>query len=257
MTLQPRTYAVLPDIVTGYPLDDVWAVLKPVARTNLVANPSLETNVTGWAAFGSTAVLDRVTTQQYHGLYSGQVSSITIGDSVGYNGVALVSGTTYAVQIKFYSPSGGGATYDLQVQTTGGVVLSTKRFTASGRWQWIWLYYTETGTATRRIHVVTVNSAVNFYVDGLDAQAIAAGETVSTYIDGDQQGLVPNQFPVPYGWNGTPHASTSYRTGQTRAGGMVIPFKNYNWFLTAIVGLGLALPQNVATEYARDRKSVV
>jgi hypothetical protein len=96
-----------------------------------------------------------------------------------------------------------------------------------------------------------VGSAANFFVDGLQVEAIAAGETVSTYIDGDQQGLVPNQFPVPFAWNGTPHASTSYRTGQTRAGGMVIPFRTYGWFLTAIVGLGLALPQNVATEYAR------
>jgi hypothetical protein len=32
---------------------------------------------------------------------------------------------------------------------------------------------------------------------------------------------------------------------------MVLQFRNYGWLLMAIVGLGLATPQNVATEYAR------
>lgn len=250
MTLQLRSYARVPAVISGYVLDDVWAVLKPVARTNLVLNPSVETNTTGWAAFGSTAIITRVSTQQYHGVYSLQVSSITLTDSVGYNGVALTAGV-YAVSIKVYMPNSAGSAYYLEVQSTGGVLLGRVRFVASGRWQWIVLYYTETSTATRRVHVTTIANGSDFYVDGLQVEAINVDETVSTYIDGDQQGLVPNQFPIPYGWNGTPHASTSYRTGQTRAGGMVLQFRNYGWLLMAIVGLGLATPQNVATEYAR------
>ena len=31
----------------------------------------------------------------------------------------------------------------------------------------------------------------------------------------------------------------------------MIPFKKYGFLLTAIIGLGLAAPQNVATDYAR------
>jgi hypothetical protein len=251
MTLRPRNYATLPPIPSGYPLDDVWAVLKPIARTNLVTNPSLETNSTNWNNFGATISLNRVSTYQYHGLYCAEAATVSPGDSIGFSSVTLAAGITYAVSCKFFTPAGAGGNYELQVQTTGGVVLSSYRFKASGRWQWVWMYYTEPTGAARRFYVASVNLSNNYYVDGLQVEAIAAGEAVSTYIDGDQQGLVPNQFPIPYGWNGTPHASTSYRTGQSRAGGMVIPFRNYGWFLTAMVGLGLALPQNVATEYAR------
>lgn len=250
-----RTYKQLPSIVSGYPLDDVWAVLKPVARTNLVTNPSLETNSTGWTTLGGTVSLNRVATQQYHGLYSAEAATVSPGDAIGFVGAAaigitLTSGVAYAVSLKFFCPVGGG-TYEIQVQNTSNVTVASKRFTASGRWQWVWMYYTPSSTAARYVYIASVNLDKTYYVDGLQVEAITAGETVSTYLDGDQQGLVPNQFPIPYGWNGTPHASTSYRTGQTRAGGMVIPFRTYGWFLTAIVGLGLALPQNVATEYAR------
>ena len=124
---------------------------------------------------------------------------------------------------------------------------------ASGRWQWIVGYYAETSTTTRRLTVRKAGGTdvLLFYIDGAQVEAIAAGELVSTYIDGSQQGLVPNQQPPAYFWNGTPHASTSARSGLTRAGGMVIPFKNFGFLLSAIIGLGLAPPQNVATEYAR------
>jgi len=95
-------------------------------------------------------------------------------------------------------------------------------------------------------------SIVPFYIDGVQVEALAsAAETVSTYIDGDQIGLVANQQPPAYLWTGTPHASTSQRSGLTRAGGMVVKFKDYNFLISAIIGLGLAGVQNVSTEYAR------
>lgn len=252
MMTRQRNHVALPEIVNGYPLDDVWAVVVPVARSNLVINPSFETNTTGIVDV-NFAVSSRSTAQQYHGAYSLAVAVLAAGlqDGIYYGTVSLVSGTTYAVSMKFLG--GGGVPYVFSISTTAGVALQTLSFKGTGRWQWLWFYYTETATTTRRIYVTKNQSASTqtFYVDGLQVEAIAAGETVSTYIDGDQQGFVPNQSPVAYGWDATPHASTSYRTIQTRAGGMVVPFRNFGWFLTAIVGLGLALPQNVATEYAR------
>jgi hypothetical protein len=59
------TFRNLPPIVTGYPLDDVWSVLVPVARTNLITNPSFETGTTAWTAIGGS--IARATTYQYHG----------------------------------------------------------------------------------------------------------------------------------------------------------------------------------------------
>lgn len=120
-------------------------------------------------------------------------------------------------------------------------------------WRWVYGYYTETSSTTRRLTVrksAHASTAV-FYLDGAQVEAIAAGETVSTYIDGDQQGLVPNQYPPAFVWAGTPHASTSSRSGLTRAGGMVMRFSKYQLLVTALIGLGLAAPLNIATDYAR------
>lgn len=245
-----RTYRTLPDIPTGYPLDDVWSVVVPVARTNLCQNPSFETNTTSWTAIGGS--IARVTTQQYHGAYSLAITpTAATTDGARYDTVSLTSGTTYAYSTKVRGVA--GLKYKLAIETTGGVELNAVTFTATGRWQWISGYYTETSTTTRRVTVrkAAHTSVAIFYIDGVQVEQITAGETVSTYVDGDQLGLVPNQSPVAYYWNGTPHASTSTRSAQTRAGGMVVPFKKYGFLLTALIGLGLATAQNVSTDYAR------
>ena len=245
-----RTYRNLPSIPTGYPLDDVWSVVVPIARTNEVINPSFETNTTSWTAIGGS--IARSTTQQYHGAYSLAITpTAATTDGARYDTVSLSSGTTYAYSAKVRGVA--GLKYKLAIETTGGVELNSVTFLATGRWQWINGYYTETSSTTRRFTVrkaAHVSTAI-FYLDGVQVEAIVAGELVSTYIDGDQLGLVPNQNPPAYVWNGTPHASTSKRSGLTRAGGMVIPFRKYGFILTAMIGLGLAVPQNVATDYAR------
>ncbi len=246
-----RSYRNLPPIQTGYPLDDVWSVVVPIARTNLITNPSFETNTTSWTAIGGS--IARSTTQQYHGAYSLAVTpTATTTDGVRYDTVSLTSGTNYAYSAKVRGVA--GLKYSLGIETTGSVALATTTFTATGRWQWISGYYAETSSTTRRLvarKAGTNASTAIFYIDGAQVEAIVAGELVSTYIDGDQLGLVPNQTPAVYYWNGTPHASTSARSGLTRAGGMVLPFKKYGFLLTMMVGLGLAQPQNVATDYAR------
>lgn len=250
MTNPYHTRRILPPIPSGYPLDDVFSVLVPVARTNLIANPSLETNTTGWTAVGGS--IARSATQQYHGAYSLAVTP-TAGTSDGcyYGTVTLTLGQLYAVSAKVYGQA--GVTYKISVATTGGADLAAYQFVATGRWQWVWIYWQEPTGAARRVYITKVNSSDThvFYIDGAQVEAINAGETVSTYLDGDQQGLVPNQYPAPYGWNGTPHASTSYRTALTRSGGQVMRLKDYGFVLLAIVGLGLATPQNVTLDYAQ------
>lgn len=248
--MQTRNYVTLPPIVTGYPLDDRISVIVPIARTNLVTNPSFETNTTSWTAIGGS--IARSTTQQYHGAYSLSVTpSSSTTDGARYDTVSLVSGTVYAYSCKVLGVA--GRSYKLALETTGSVELAAITFVASGRWQWMYGYYTESSTTTRRLTVRKAGGTETsvFYLDGAQVEALAAGETVSTFIDGSQQGLVPNQQPPAYFWNGTPHASTSSRGGLTRAGGMVVPFRYFGFFLTALIGLGLAPPQNVATEYAR------
>ena len=245
-----RTYRTLPPIENGYVLDDVWSVVVPVARTNIVQNPSFETNTTSWTAVGGS--IARSTTHQYHGAYSLAITpTAATTDGARYDTVSLTSGSTYAYSAKIRGVS--GLKYKLAIETTGAVELNAVTFTATGRWQWITGYYTETSTTTRRVtarKAAHVSTAI-FYLDGVQVELITAGELASTYCDGDQLGLVPNQSPPAYVWNGTPHASTSTRSAQTRAGGMVIPFKRYGFLITALIGLGMASVQNVATDYAR------
>lgn len=217
----------------------------------MVTNPSIETNTTGYTAVGGGVA--RSAAEQYHGTYSLAITP-TAGTTDGayFGTVSLVSGTTYAVSCKVKGRA--GKPYRLSVRTTGGADLGGVSFVASGRWEWRSFYYTETASTTRRIYLTKdsdANTAV-FYLDGLQVEACGSeGVFVTTYIDGDQLGLVPNQSPAPYVWSGTPHASTSTRSGLTRAGGRVMPFSLYRFILIGIVGLGMAVPSNIATEFAQ------
>ena len=247
----PRRFTQLADLPSNQVLNACqgWlSVVKPIARTNLITNPSFETATTNYTAVGGS--IARSTTQQYHGAYSLAVTpGAATTDGVYYGTVSLTSGTAYAASCKFYGVA--GVKYKISFATTGGVDLAAYTFTATGRWQWVWVYWTETSSTTRRIYFTKSGSTSTaiFYIDGVQVEAIAAGETVSTYIDGDQQSLLPvGQFPPPYGWNGVRHASTSYRSAQTRDGGMV---RNFDWFsllITGVIGLGITTPTHIAAQ---------
>lgn len=249
-----RGYSTLPPLPAAGPLEryrEQLGVIVPVARTNLITNPSLETNTTGWTAVGGS--IAQSAAQQYHGVYS---LAVTPGagttDGAYFGTVSLTASTTYAVSIKVLGVP--GVPYKLSVATTGGVDLVTRAFTGTGRWQWLWLFWTETSTTTRRVSV-TKNTSTNtgvFYVDGAQVEACGAeGVFVTTYIDGDQVGYVANQSPPAYVWAGIPHASTSSRSGQTRAGGRIVRFQDLGFLLTAIIGLGLAAPRNEVLGFAQ------
>lgn len=248
----PVTMPVLvnvPQVSGGYPLDGEWYVVVPIARINEVTNPSGETNTTGYTA--GSGSLSRATTRQFHGAYSfTYVPAAATTDGFFYGNIATTAAQYRAISCKFLGQP--NIPYALTFATTAGVDLVKYEFRATGRWQWIWLYYLETSSTNRRIYFRKNGSADThtFYVDGVQSEVINTGEFVSTYIDGDQLGFLPNQSPYPYGWNGTPHASTSFRLGTTRAGGYVIPFAKYGFIMMSIVGLGLPTPQNISTEYA-------
>jgi len=248
-----RTYRALPPIVSGYPLESggrSWfSVIVPIARTNEVTNPSAELGTTTNYTTGA-GTLTASTEQQYHGAYSFKyVPSAATTDGFYYTLTSTVA--IRAISCKFRGAA--GVPYALTYATSAGVDLVTKTFIGTGRWQWIHLYYNDASATTRRLYF-RKNGSVSvapYYVDGVQSEVINAGELVSTFISGDELGLLANQSPPPFYWTGLPNASTSVRTALTRAGGMVVPLHKYNFLLTAIIGLGLATPQNVATEYAR------
>jgi hypothetical protein len=252
---QRRVYPGLPalpepTIITNWRM----GFIVPLARTNLVIDPSFELGTTQWSSIlGTTVAVSTV--QSYHGAYSTIVSGTTVAGGgafiqQGGTGISLVSGSTYAVSMKFIGQA--GELFEYAVCVNGGGDLTVKRFTATGKWQWIWFLHTATATAGRRLEVRHAQaSSSTFYFDGVQVELCAAPYYVATtYIDGNQQGLLGARELPPYTWNGAPNASTSNRSGQTRAGGMVIPFTKYGLVLTAILGLGMAPVDLRAQPYA-------
>lgn len=249
-----RQYTTLPALPQPGLLDrylDTLSVIVPVARTNEVTNPSFETGSTGYTVGAGS--LARTTTQQYHGAYSGAYTpSAAVNDGFYFSPIVTTTGQTRAVSCKFLGAP--GVPYKLSVATTGGVDLVATTFIGTGFWQWVWVFWTETGGATRRIYFTKNNSTsvATYYVDGVQSEVCGSeGVFVTTYIDGDQLGYATNQQPPAYLWTATPHASTSTRSGQTRAGGRVVKLRELGFFLATIVGLGMATPRNESQGFAQ------
>ncbi len=258
-----RPYYTLPDLPDAGLLQrylSTLGIIVPVARTNLCTNPSLETADT-WISRGTITTGGRTTDESYHGIYSYFCTPSAVNTTaarfggVGWGSITPAASTTYAVSAKVLGAL--GVPYRLYVENaTGPATITSTAFVGTGHWQWIWLVYTEPSVPSgQRNYIVSKNdslSSANFYVDGLQVEVCAAGELYpTTYLDGDQLGLVPNQYPPAYGWNGAPHASTSYRSGQTRAGGRIMRLKDFGFLLSAIIGLGLAVPTNEALTFAQ------
>ena len=263
-----RQYVALP------PLPDVdvaleryttsLAVIVPVARTNMITNPSFETTTSGWTASGGT--ITRTTEQQYHGAYSLKVTPTTgLVDGAYYSPLTMQAGNVYAISCKLLGAP--GVPYKLAMTSSTPTERVSRAFIGTGQWQWIWLVWAETGTSTsRRIYIQKAGHASTqpFYVDGVQVELCGPeGNIPTTYIDGDQTGYLVGQHPPAYLWLGTPHASMSVRSGQTRTGGRLVKFSDLGFWTATIIGLGLAIPQHAAlsiaqldgSAYQRSRKT--
>jgi hypothetical protein len=257
-----RTLPKLPDagLLTRYL--DTLSILVPLARTNLIICPSFENGFTGTQGPSSlagttyalttaytTTVFGGVVPTSYHGARAVEISAGTL---VGIYWSLITPAGITAFSCKFLGAP--NVNYQLDV-VQGGATVAIRRFLGTGRWQWVWVLYTSSGgSAQHRIVRSDASSdARSCFVDGIQVESCATDglNVPTTYIDGDQRGLVPNQFPPAYGWNGVPQASTSYRTGQTRAGGYLVRFRDLGFLLTAIIGLGLAPPDHQALTFAQ------
>lgn len=250
--LTSRTHRLFPAPLTGYRINGKFSVCVPlgVDVTNGVANPSLELNTTGYSASGA-ATIARSTTRQRRGAYSLQITP-TAGafDGAFFGTVATVGGTVYTFPCDVWGAA--GVDYRIYVASTAGAAISGYyQFKGIGRWQRVWIIYQENtapGVATnRRLYLTKAGGAstIPFYWDGL---AFTATAFPITYFDGDSRGFVPGQ--TDFYWTGTPHGSTSVMSGQTRAGGKLIPLANYGFTLLAALGLGMTPLANISIPLA-------
>ena len=184
-------------------------------RTNLVTNPSMETNIAGYT--GANATLARDTTLAWSGSASLKVTCIdgTAGFADAYTasgtaGFAVTGGATYTVQMRARAAS-----------TARGVFIRVYWYTSAGAYlldqDTPIVFDTNTGW-TRVSGTMTAPSAAAFAMLDLNVISPAAGEahyfdavllekslTLRAYFDG-------STAPVSgkaYSWTGTAHASTS------------------------------------------------
>ena len=217
-----------------------YYIVVPAEATNEVLNPSAETATTGYTASGAGVSIARVSTYQRRGVYSIEVTTATNVESGLYYGTVNEVDTvsrTFSVDVKGYA----GQAMRVQIRTTAGAVLSETTFTANGYWQRPSITRTGNASTTRRLYVVrdAVASTQKFYVDGFYYFIING-----TYLDGDMKGFVKSQND--YVWLGAPHASQSWRSGQTRSGGTLVRIGDYARVLFSL-GLGMLTAMPIAS----------
>jgi len=178
--------------------------------TNLVENPSAETNATGWVAVtGATVVRD--TTKAYYGRASvkvttaNSVSSGTRLQKIDGTRFAVTAGLDYVFAPRVAAPAGKALRLSLAWYNAAAGVISQIDGDFTGinvdTWQWPFLTgLAPVGAVTAFLYVYTQSAigVFDFYVEGF----FYAGSARRPYVDGDQPGCT---------WAGTAHASQSTR----------------------------------------------
>jgi hypothetical protein len=204
-----------------------WSIIVPEATTNLVTNPSIYTDTTGFTAVGGSITRD--TTQMKREIACLKITPTAgVNDGCYYGTVSLTASTSYTFSVDIKGTD--GEPYTIYFATTGGVEQGTSTdFTATGEWERQEVTWACDSTATYRLYV-TKNNDNNtdiFYIDGLQCEALAYS---TTYVDGNQDGCK---------WTGAEHASTSERDAQSRLGGRVYNLDTYGFYIDDMPGVGM------------------
>lgn len=217
-----------------------WKVIvqstSPV--TNKVLNPSGETTGNFAALAGTTVTRD--TSVQHYGLYSYRVQSNADNEGITFDLEALAN-TDHWVTMRVSGTL--PAAWDWSVDDTNYHVptlvetidsswklyaLAVPAAQASGQ---LVLYVRQNGTGTG-----------DYWLDGVQVEA-EIDVTYTTYCDGTQDGCE---------WNGAPHASSSTRSPNSRAGGVVYDLEDdYGLRIGGMSGSGTSPQELFVDSYSQ------
>lgn len=185
------------------------AVQVAEATTNLVTNPSFETNVTGLANYNGLTAISRITTDSYIGASCAQCTcSAGAARRACIIVDGLVSGATYTVSAFMKTSSTVGNCFIVIKTRTNGN--ETRTLTAVFPQQ-------QASSWTRIVATVTLESGENGLLPNFGLTTANEGDLF--WIDGIQ--IEQKAYATPYcdgslgsghAWSGTAHASTSSRT---------------------------------------------
>jgi hypothetical protein len=193
--------------------------LSQVTRTNLIPNPSFETNTTGWA--GSNITVTRSST---FSLFGGWALRGVVG-STGTNrfidrsqtDVFVTAGLTYSYSCYVYLPATNTEDVSLVLQAfpwraagfLAGITLETKTVTR-GVWTRLQGTFTAPATTTNCLfRVIRPASWAAGQEIFIDAALLEQSPTVGTYFDGTDADVWPDHTLLSQQWNGTTNNSTS------------------------------------------------
>jgi hypothetical protein len=226
-----------------------YHVVVPVEKTNFIVNPSFEIGTAQWTGTANintagSVVFGSAAESQAFGAWSARVTGAT-----GTFGITttttnrIEAGTSYTVSayVRVTSDTGAG----------GSVLISPgQRVGVGSTWTRISVGTTAGGAgASWLIRIYHQGETTGtLWVDGVQREV----GSITTYADGDQEGCQ---------WLGLPHQSQSTRSGQSRAGGSVIPLSALGLRTETHVGVGMPPMVNVnlpraildGAEYQRTR----
>jgi hypothetical protein len=192
-------------------------------RTNLVANPNFETNTTTWA--GASCTLLRVTTNQYIGTASMQMTSASASDNTARTAYEpnspVTVGLSYTASAYVYNSAGNNRQHRISIRffTSGGALISTAAgvdTTINVGAGWTRLSVTATAPATTATADVVVFMQINNQslsnVTLLDAVLLEQASSALPYFDGTYADTYTSYTLTSQAWSGTADASTSTAT---------------------------------------------
>lgn len=167
------------------------------AGTNLITNPSFETNTTGWT--GTSATIAQSTAFEYVGASSLKVTPSTNTGKVSFTATTVAS-TVYRFSAYVYTEQNKNLRVSITTPATNGTTTAV----AYNTWTRLDVSFTASAASTV-VNIESIDSTIPFYVDGVMLEASA---TLNDYFDGSSYNGA---------WSGTAHASPSTTTGGTTA----------------------------------------
>jgi hypothetical protein len=168
-------------------------------RTNLLINPSFETNTTDWSG-----IMTRVTTDYYVGTASAKMICTAIDNQMYTSKYSAPVGVAYTGSAYVKGEVGKSIKLGVSAWDATNTYLGNKyaTVTATGSWQRISVTYT-TPANTTGVQVSILNAYAGAHTFYVDAVMLEQSASLGTYFDGST--------PIVNGvmWSGTANASTS------------------------------------------------